>query len=419
MSSTRRVFLKAVVRGSTVVALAPGLLRSPAQAARVADEAEPANDKVLVVVQLSGGNDGLNTVVPYEDDAYGRHRRTLRLTANEVHKIESQLGFHPQLQALWQLYQEGHVGVVQGVGYPHNDRSHDGAMRDWHTAQPGDATCQTGWIGRAIDAAAEADGAAVPGIFVGSIPTPFALNAQRSVVPSIHPAAQYAVREMETAAGQSGTVRSPRRDLPAGAPAHQSLLDHVRRSSAQAHATTARIRHILDTSEGVNDYPPLQLAGLLQTIAQLIRAEVGTRIFFTELGGGGIGGFDNHAGQRDNHAALLSQLSESVAAFARDLQRDGTWNRVLLMTFSEFGRTLSENGRRGTGHGAAAPVLLAGGGLAGGLVGDHPGLSDLDQDAPQPHTDFRRVYATVLNGWLGFDSRTVLLGDYEPLDVFA
>ena len=154
-------------------------------------------------------------------------------------------------------------------------------------------------------------------------------------------------------------------------------------------------------------------------IAALIRAELGIRIFFTELGGGGIGGFDNHANQRDNHASLLEQLSAAVTAFMDDLQRAGLAQQVALMTFSEFGRTLAENGRRGTDHGAAAPVLLAGGRLRGGLLGEHPDLADLDGYSPRPHTDFRRVYATVLQRWLGFDARAILGQAYEPLDIFA
>jgi uncharacterized protein (DUF1501 family) len=157
----------------------------------------------------------------------------------------------------------------------------------------------------------------------------------------------------------------------------------------------------------------------LAVIAQLIRAQLGIRIFFAELGGGGIGGFDNHANQRDNHAALLRQMSQSMAAFVGDLQRAGMLDRVVVMTFSEFGRTLIENGRRGTDHGDAAPLFLFGGRLRGGLVGSHPRLDRLVQDAPESHTDFRRVYATVLDRWLGLDSVSVLGGRYEPLELFA
>ena len=161
----------------------------------------------------------------------------------------------------------------------------------------------------------------------------------------------------------------------------------------------------------------LTLAQQLQTVAQLIRADFGIRIYFVELGGGGIGGFDNHANQRDNHAALLREMSVSIGAFMDDLKRENLISRVLLMTFSEFGRTLSENGRRGTDHGAAAPVFLVGGRVKGELFGKHPSLTDLDQDALKFQVDYRNLYATVLQSWLGLDARPVLGATYEPIDV--
>jgi uncharacterized protein (DUF1501 family) len=167
------------------------------------------------------------------------------------------------------------------------------------------------------------------------------------------------------------------------------------------------------------DYPSLPLAGMLRTIAQLIRADVGIRIYYTELGGDQPGGFDNHASQRDNHASLLRQLSQSTSALADDLRRSGHWNRVLVMTFSEFGRTVAENGRRGTDHGSAAPMLLAGGKLRGGLAGKHPDLAETEQGGVRHHTDFRRVVATVLDRWLRVDSRAILSGAFEPLDLFS
>jgi uncharacterized protein (DUF1501 family) len=140
-------------------------------------------------------------------------------------------------------------------------------------------------------------------------------------------------------------------------------------------------------------------------------------MFYTELGGGGIGGFDNHANQLGNHCALLHQLSESLAAFANDMERDKLLDRVLLMTISEFGRTVKENGRRGTGHGAAAPILMVGGKMKNRIVGKHPSLKDLDNGALKFHTDFRRIYATVLESWLGFESRQILGKEYQRLDI--
>jgi uncharacterized protein (DUF1501 family) len=184
-----------------------------------------------------------------------------------------------------------------------------------------------------------------------------------------------------------------------------------------AHANSERVDAVLKKTTNTYEYPQFELAGSLRKVAQLIRADIGIRIFFTELGGGGIGGFDNHANQLGNHCALLHHFSESIAAFIHDLKRDKQLNRVLLMTFSEFGRTVKENGRRGTGHGAAAPIFLAGGKLKGGLVGPHPSLTDLDNGALKFHTDFRSVYATVLDRWLGFDSSKVLDKQHKSLDI--
>ena len=278
-------------------------------------------------------------------------------------------------------------------------------MRDWHTARPGEPNCPTGWLGRAVDNACRQDPTTAPGLFVGPIARPFALTAQKACVPSIRSA-------RELTLDRTPAPGSP----PAGR--DNPLVEYVHRTRQSARETSRRIKAVL-ASSGSNRYPSQRLAGHLKTVAELIRADVGIRIFFVELGGGGIGGFDNHANQRDNHASVLGQLSDSVTAFADDLARQKCLDRVVLMTFSEFGRTLTENGRRGTGHGAAAPVFLMGGQVHAGRIGKHPGLTDLDKDAPKFHTDYRRVYATVLASWLGFDSEPVLGAKFKPLDLFT
>lgn len=421
MSLTRREWLKSAAGTPALLALAPVVPSILARAAAAADAARERDGNVLVVLQLSGGNDGLNTVVPHADDAYGRNRSTLRLAERELHKIDDSLGFHPEFAAVSKLYQEGHASVIQGVGYPNNNRDHEAALRDWHTARPGEAACQTGWIGRAIDVAAGSGEPAVPGVFVGPIATPFALHAEQQIVPAIHALDASQRQMLQRLRGQSLRWRQLG-DAPAGAsspPGGNPLLDLASRNLQAAYAGGERLEAVLGQADGAAGYPPFQLASHLAAIAQLMRAELGIRIFFAELGGGGIGGFDNHANQRDNHAALLRQLSESVAAFVRDLQRAHLLDRVAVMTFSEFGRTLVENGRRGTDHGNAAPVLLFGGRLRGGLVGPHPSLERLVGEAPESHTDVRRVYATMLDRWLGLDSQQILGQHYEPLDVFA
>ena len=199
----------------------------------------------------------------------------------------------------------------------------------------------------------------------------------------------------------------------------QSLADLVRRGSASARDMSERVEDVLSKSRASGVYPSFKLAGHLRTVSQLIQADLGIRVFYVELGGDGFGGFDNHANQRDNHAAWLREMSASLAAFVDDLGQPELLERVLLMTFSEFGRTVTESGRRGTNHGAAAPSFLVGGGLKGGLCGEHPDLTDLNQDAPNATIDFRRLYATVLQNWLRFDATSVLGSEYKTLDVFA
>jgi uncharacterized protein (DUF1501 family) len=414
VSHTRRDFLKTALGASAMVSFASGAPDFLVRSAMAASSRNKERDTVLVVVQLSGGNDGLNTVVPYADDEYTRNRPTLCLPAGKLHKIDSLMGFHPRMAAFMRLYQAGYLGIVRGVGSPNPDRSHEGAMRIWHTADPERPNRQTGWLGRAADSIWNPNQTNAPALFVGSIAQPFALNAENVVVPSIRSPRDLVTRRMS---GHADAPSPPKHAAgPPRADKQNPLLDFLRRSTLNARANARRIEAAAKMPDSA-EYPAFQLAATLRTVARLIRADVGIRIFFTELGGGGIGGFDNHANQLGNHCALLHHLSESVAAFVHDLKGQKLLDRVLLMTFSEFGRTVRENGRRGTGHGAAAPAFLAGGRLKGGMTGEHPSLTDLDNGAPKFHTDFRRLYATVLDRWLGLDSRVILGRNFEPLDI--
>ena len=406
MSYTRRDFLKATLGASAMLSLASPASNLLVRAATAGAARRDDRDTVLVVVQLSGGNDGLNTVVPYADDEYARNRPTLALKPKDVHKIDSYLGFHPRMEACSRLHKEGHLSILHGVGYPNSDRSHDGAMRTWHTAEPDDPNCQTGWLGRAADSIWHTNRKDTPAVFVGPIIQPFGLRAEHVIVPSIQSPDDLTLDSTPAEFQQDHAADKG-----------NELLRLVQECTAKARVNSRRIEAVAEAATSAAEYPSFRLAGTLRTVAQLIRADIGIRIFFTELGGGGIGGFDNHANQLGNHCSLLHQMSESLAAFVDDLKRDKLLDRVLLMTISEFGRTVKENGRRGTGHGAAAPIFLAGGKLKRGLIGTHPSLTDLDNGAMKFHTDFRRVYATVLDKWLGFDSQTVLDRQFELLDI--
>lgn len=405
MPTSRRDFLKAALGAPAVFSLgsaAPALFQRAAAA-----DPTPGADRVLVVVQLGGGNDGLNTVVPYDNDQYGRLRPTLRMTKQEVIQIGSDLGLHPKMPDMKRLLDDGHLAIVQGVGYPNPQGGHPESMRIWQTGRLDAEVCQTGWLGRAADAAGQQ--ASVPGAWVGLIPRPLTMNAATTIVPAIRSIEDWRLRPAESLSETAGAV--PQDASP--------LLQEIarRRQTAQAHA--AAVDKVIRSGQR-REYPNTPTGADLRVVAQLIEAHVGVRVFSTDASGGGdIGGFDNHAGQKDNHAALLHQLSQAVAAFVDDLQGRGLLDRVVLVSFSEFGRTIKENGRRGTDHGSAAPMLVVGGRIRPGLIGQHPSMTETENGGPKHHTDFRRVYATLLDNWLGIDSQTVLGEKFDPLEILA
>ncbi len=418
MAANRREFLKTAVGTSTLLALSPTVPAFLAQTAAAAAPQRGQRETVLVVLQLAGGNDGLNTVVPYQDDAYAKARPTLRLPPSKLHKIDGHFGFHPQMLAFLRLFQEGRLCVLQGVGYPNPHQGHFESMRVWQTADLPPSECQTGWVGRTLDHLGDGGQADTPAVFLGHIRRPFALNGQRAIIPAISSPEQYSLQAGRGPGGDSarkeliGQAETPRSG------GENSLLRFVQRRTLAAYSVSRQLETIAE-ARTTAEYPHFQLAEQLRTIAELVRADLGIRIFFTELGGEEPGGFDTHAGQALNHGALLEQLSRLIAAFCDDLNRDKLLDRVLLLTFSEFGRTVLENGRKGTDHGSAQPLFLAGGKVKGGLIGRHPNLTDLENGGQKFHTDFRRVYATVLDHWLGFDSQPVLGKRFEPLGVLG
>jgi uncharacterized protein (DUF1501 family) len=368
-----------------------------------------------VVVQLAGGNDGLNTIVPYADDEYARNRTTLRLTSSEIHRIDDYLGFHPAMESLWRRYREGLVSIIQGVGYANSSRSHPDAMQNWHTGAPDRKNPQRGWLGRTLDAELSQATSEKGGVFVGAIELPFLLNSADAIVPSLQTAQQLVLNPADTGRLDRESIFHL-----AGFPglSRETVFDLIRKRTLKACDLSRKIENALEKRYSSPTYPGFGLARSLRTISHLIKAESGFSIYVTELGGPPPGGFDTHAVQRENHAALLKQLSDSVSAFSQDLRQHGLLDRVALITYSEFGRTLLENGRCGTGHGAAAPILLVGGSNKGGLVGEHPSLQDLDDGALRHHTDFRSVYATLLQDWLDIDSALVLGRKFDRLDLF-
>ncbi len=408
---TRREFL-----GSTTLLAAgyslPGFL---ARTAALAAQRDRSGGPILVVVQMSGGNDGLNTVVPYRDDLYFRARPTLAQPAERVHRLTGELGLHPDMAALKRLFDDGWLSVIGNVGYPNPDRSHFRAMDIWHTASTLPESLRTGWLGRAVDRHSR-EGEAPLAIHLDDEPLPLALIAEQGDVPSIRdidafrlrwPAAHFGGRNArpseEPAESLQRAILAPR------VGASEDLL-FVQRTAVSSCANARRLEGVDRGEGGSLAYPSHRLAAKLRQIAQLISADFGASIYYTS-----IGGFDTHAKQALAHGPLLRELAESIAAFLDDLKARGLAERVLLMTFSEFGRRLAENGSQGTDHGAAAPMFVAGPGCVPGLLGAPPNLADLDDGDVAFQTDFRRVYAGLLADWLHMDPAPILGQRFEPV----
>ncbi|MBN9121252.1 MAG: DUF1501 domain-containing protein, partial [Planctomycetes bacterium] len=394
--TTRRDFLRASTLlgfGATV----PGFL------ARTAHAAEPGKDNVLVVVELTGGNDGINTVVPYADDLYHKARPTLRQTKQQVIRLDDHVGLHAGMTGLKPLWEGGHLAVVQGVGYPNPDRSHFEAMDIWHSADPKRAA-KTGWLGRAT---VEMDqrGGGVPILHVGTGKAPLAAaGAPGSGAVSLGDKDAFKLDLGRDSADRQEARRRLLEDVaaPVKAVDDDDLLAFVQRRQMQTLTAVENLRALLEGPNAVRTFA----AGLqqkFQLIAGLIAKGFGTRVFYVSLDG-----FDTHANQAPAHQQLLSELANGIGEFFRELKETRDADRVRVLTFSEFGRRVNENGSRGTDHGAASCLFVAGPSVKGGVVGEHPSLSDLEQDDLKFHTDFRRVYATLLDGWLGCDSTSVL-----------
>jgi uncharacterized protein (DUF1501 family) len=307
------------------------------------------------------------------------------------------------MRALRELWDEGWVGIVQGVGYPNPNRSHFRSMDIWHTASTAERLPEEGWLGRAIAEPKLGSSGQIPALYLGPDRLPRALVGRREV-PAI--ASLEALRlqmEAEVLQAAQKTVSLPRRD---------PTLQFLQRSALHAYTTSQQLQQLVGEYRPTVTYPNTGLGQRLKMIAQLITAGFGASIYYTSLDG-----FDTHAGQAPVHAALLQELSDAVAAFCRDLHGRGELDRVLLMTFSEFGRRVRENGSAGTDHGAAAPLFVVGGKVIPGLIGPHPRLDELDQGDLKFHTDFRQVYAAVLEDWLGIPSEPVLLSMYEKVKL--
>jgi uncharacterized protein (DUF1501 family) len=415
MSWNRRRFMNTTLSSSTLVAM--GSTTIPTFLSRSAEAADgaKANDRSLVVVQLLGGNDGLNTVVPHGIDGYNRGRRALRLPAGQLHKITAEIGLHPAMGGMAKILERGRLSVVQGVGYPNPDRSHFRSMEIWETASvKNDAkSLESGWLGRALDSRQAKPGDDPPGLHVGARSMPLALKTRKTEVPSVESLESYKLQLAGTEQ-EKQAERTALNQLAGIDRRHDdALLGFISRTTLAAYESSGRLEQLAGKKQSGPKYPNFGLARRLELIAQIIKADFGTRIFYTSLDG-----FDTHANQLGTHAALLTELSDSVTAFHDDLAAAGHGERVALLSFSEFGRRVEENASQGTDHGAAAPVFLMGPVGTPGLVGSHPGLDDLDDGDLKFHTDFRSIYASLIADWLNITAEPVVGSGFKSLPLF-
>jgi uncharacterized protein (DUF1501 family) len=409
--ANRRVFISrslgiAVLGGALPSFFGKAALADPLPA--LGATIDPRN--VLVVVQMGGGNDGLNTVVPYSDDAYHRVRPAIGIDEKLALRIDERIGLNPVMGGLNELYKEGHVAIVQGVGYPNPNRSHFEATQIWETASP-DRPVATGWLGRYLDrivpatTSAPSNASLFTGVTLGDT-VPAALIAQHVDVPAIG-----ALNTFQYNTGKDTASKTAANRLYDGAkPGQSPYLDLIQNTARAALHGGDYLRGKIASYQRSLTYPTDPFSQQLALAAQIIGSDIPTRVIFVS-----IGSFDTHAGQRNQQDRLLGYLSSGLKAFYQDLAAHGNADRTLVLTFSEFGRRVQQNASNGTDHGTAMPMFALGGKIKGGVYGTHPSLTDLDHGDLKYNVDFRSVYATVLDKWLGRDSAQVIGSSFDPV----
>ncbi len=406
-NSSRRRFLKSSIGGAAAIGIGATLPQCFAQAA----SASTTGERILVVVQMSGGNDGLNTVIPYKNDDYRAARPKLAVLIGDVLKCDDDTGFHPSMSGVYDLYQANKFTVVRSVGYDQPNRSHFESMDIWHTCRRKDQPRPDGWLGRFLDKQPVASGGDVPALHLGHEQQPFAVASTHVRVPTVKELAEFQLRGNDK---QSLRMLLEENKTTAADSGSNDLLDFLQSSTSSAISASKRVTEAAQSYRSDVKYPETELGKKLRVVAQLIDAGLTTRVYYVQHDG-----FDTHAQQAQTHSVLLRQWSDAVGALVRDLADHNHDQRVCVMTFSEFGRRVSENASEGTDHGAAGPMFLCGGGVKSGLVGNRPNLTDLQEGDLKHEYDFRQVYASVLKDWLGTDPTAILGDSYNPLPLFA
>jgi uncharacterized protein (DUF1501 family) len=366
---------------------------------------QQAGEKILVVIQLSGGNDGLNTVVPFRNDIYYQKRPALAVPKTEVLKLNDDLGLNPMLKGVRNLYEKGFLSIINQVGYPNPDRSHFRSMDIWQTASSSSEYISSGWLGRYLDATCEGDCKIAHRVIEIDDTLSLALKGKK-----IKGLATTDTKKMYEATQNAHIQR-----LAQLASTHQDHedVDYLYKTLAETVSSAEYLHSKTKTYNSSQTYPAHEFGQQLKVIAQLINAGAETSVYYTSLTG-----FDTHVNQQNQHERLLKLYSEAVEAFVKDLQSGGRWNDTVVMTFSEFGRRVAQNASRGTDHGTANNLFLMGGNLKKtGFWNEAPNLTDLDEGDLKFEIDFRNIYATLLQKHLRTDAKTILGDSFKVLEV--
>lgn len=361
--------------------------------------------KRLIVIQLSGGNDGLNTIVPYENDLYYQARPQLSIKKGDVLKVSDQLGLNPALESLRPLFDDGLISVVNGVGYPNPDRSHFRSMDIWHTASNSNEYWQTGWLGRYLDQESSDCDSLHKAIELNNS-LDLAMKGRHVKGLAMSNPGQM-IRDINT--GYNRTLA----EMAAHHQHEHESVGYLYKTLVESVNSADYLKeHLSLKRESKGSNPQSQFSNHLKTVVQMINSGMDTSVYYTQLGG-----FDTHAGQQNRQRRLLKVYAEGVKYLVDDLKASGQLSNTLILTFSEFGRRVAQNASQGTDHGTANNLFLIGENVKAGFYNDIPSLSDLDNGDLKYSVDFRNIYATILDNWLGVNSKEILKRDFSPLDL--
>ena len=361
-------------------------------------------NKKLVIIQWSGGNDGLNTLIPFENDIYYKSRPRLAIAKNEVLKLNDDLGFNPVMSEMKNLFKEGYMTIVNNVGYPNPDRSHFRSMDIWHTGSNSDEYLTTGWLGRYLDATC--------GSQCESAHQAIEVDDTLSLVMKGENIKGLALKDAKKLYDATQDKNIQALAKLSNHPHEHENVDYLYKTLAETVSSANYIHNKSNTFKNKKEYPQSPLGHQLKTIAQLINSGIETNVYYTS-----ISGFDTHVNQKNQQERLLKMYSEAVKVFVDDLKQNGHLNDTIIMTFSEFGRRVSQNASGGTDHGTANNLYLIGGNLKkAGIYNEQPNLSDLDEGDLKYSVDFRSIYATLIKKHLQANEKSILCGSFPLMD---